>query len=808
MARTRVDVWNRRRRRATGPPYSRPTSGGRQDARPRPAHGPPSDPLGWRFQAAIHGLRRRQRRPGHQQRPCGATASTAAGSSCRGTGCTSRPSSGSSSPPRGRDWALPYWYSIDPDDPRQGRVPPAFLDLTLADNNLQTERALADRQGRAAVLRRHRPRAGGGDGARRRCRGAGTRRPSGQATFGGGERADLSFDGGERGLLENVPHGAVHSLVGNDYDEFGQLLDAGWMGSFFTAGLDPMFWLHHANIDRLWEVWLGPTRRHVNPTGDPAFLDTTFTFPDPEGGEVTWSVGEVLDTEFLGYVYESLDAPSGASTPADPGRSGPGRIDPPDGGPRQRSMPPQVLGATSDVSLASSEPVAVEMERPSQPRGARRRPARAYLRVEGVTGTSAAPLYGVYLNVPEGADPHEYPELRAGSFSTFGLVETSQTNDQHDARGPDRRLRHHRRARPARRRRAAGTTRGSRSASAPRSRAPRVTRLRRDRGIDRAGPTSVPAGSPSWSTEMAVLASAASKAARPIDSVALRASSPGTRSGGCTPSLEPRPCAGVDLARGAGCAPASTTCTGDGRGCRCLGARSLGGRLVECLGPLGADGGRMMLPVAAPHVRAVAVRSLWSRRHRSAASLPGRVRRRVARRWRRAAGGARRPRDAPTSTGTWLVGILLVAAAWQVSGPRRRVLRRCGSLRLGSGRGDRRRPGLRPRGGAVRPPVHGHLLAGHACDGAEPQPAADGGTARRDAQRAARGANPMRRQVARWRPGCSPGSLWSRQRRPRSSESSTPHVGHRAGLRANALLGHRPESGGFRRDTHSGVYAP
>ncbi len=98
-------------------------------------------------------------------------------------------------------------------------------------------------------------------------------------------------------------------------------------------------------------------------------------------------------------------------------------------------MPPQMLGATSDVSLASAEPVAVDMERPDRDRALDSAPARAYLRVEGVTGTSAAPLYGVYVNVPEGADPHDYPELRAGSFSTFGLQETSRTNDQHDAEG-------------------------------------------------------------------------------------------------------------------------------------------------------------------------------------------------------------------------------------------------------------------------------------------------------------------------------------------------------------------------------------
>lgn len=38
------------------------------------------------------------------------------------------------------------------------------------------------------------------------------------------------------------------------------------MGDPVTAALDPIFWLHHANIDRLWEVWLGDNAEHVNPT--------------------------------------------------------------------------------------------------------------------------------------------------------------------------------------------------------------------------------------------------------------------------------------------------------------------------------------------------------------------------------------------------------------------------------------------------------------------------------------------------------------------------------------------------------------
>ena len=311
-------------------------------------------------------------------------------------------------------------------------MPPAFLDMTLADNNLETSE-------RSETARSGLPFYGEIDPAQvgetviATLSVARFATPSGQATFGGGERADLSFDGGERGSLENVPHGAVHSLVGNDYDEFGNVLNAGWMGSFFTAGLDPLFWLHHANIDRLWEVWLRLDPAHVNPTGDPAFFDTTFTFPDPETGSVTWSVGEVLDTEFLGYVYESMAAPAvlAPPTPEPPEDTRSASTE----GSMSRSTPPQVLGAANDVPLAGPEPVAVDMERPQRPRGPEGEPARAYLRVEGVTGTSAAPLYGVYLNVPEGEDPHDHPELRAGSFSTFGLVETSQTNEQHSGEG-------------------------------------------------------------------------------------------------------------------------------------------------------------------------------------------------------------------------------------------------------------------------------------------------------------------------------------------------------------------------------------
>ena len=448
-----------RTRRATGPTYSRPTS--------------------WPSAGCVISIHLRASRPtlsgGGSRQPstasrpppavrtpattCGATASTAAGTSCRGTGCTSRRSSASSGTRlEDETWALPYWYSIDPDDPGKAAVPPAFLDMTLNDNNLETsERSQTARSGLPFYGDIDPVQVGETVIATLSLDRYAT--PSGQATFGGGERADLSFDGGERGSLENVPHGAVHSLVGNDYDEAGNVVNAGWMGSFYTAGLDPLFWLHHANIDRLWEVWLKLDPAHVNPTGDPAFLDTTFTFPDPESGSVTWSVGEVLDTEFLGYVYESLDAPSVLAPPAPPTPPTPA---PPNGEPEDtrsastegsmpRPTPPQVLGAASEVSLASPEPVAMDMEPPSATArsggGARTRlpPGRRRHRDQRRTAVRRLPERA------RGGGPARPP----GAARRFVLHVRARRDlaDQRAARcrGADGLLRHHRPARAARR---------------------------------------------------------------------------------------------------------------------------------------------------------------------------------------------------------------------------------------------------------------------------------------------------------------------------------------------------------------------
>lgn len=95
--------------------------------------------------------------------------------------------------------------------------------------------------------------------------------------------------------LSGTPHGVVHVSVGGG---------CGWMSYFETAGMDPIFWLHHCNIDRLWEDWLASGGGRVNPTGDPTWMNQSFSFYDETGATVSLTVSQILETATqLGYRY-------------------------------------------------------------------------------------------------------------------------------------------------------------------------------------------------------------------------------------------------------------------------------------------------------------------------------------------------------------------------------------------------------------------------------------------------------------------------------------------------------------------------
>jgi len=88
----------------------------------------------------------------------------------------------------------------------------------------------------------------------------------------------------------NGVHGAVHGRVNGD------------MGSVPTAAYDPIFYLHHANLDRLWAAWQAD-----HPGALPA-TEATFELPPFNRPFSTqWQQGsDVESTDALGYRYRTF----------------------------------------------------------------------------------------------------------------------------------------------------------------------------------------------------------------------------------------------------------------------------------------------------------------------------------------------------------------------------------------------------------------------------------------------------------------------------------------------------------------------
>ncbi|KAG6546456.1 hypothetical protein Mapa_012004 [Marchantia paleacea] len=115
---------------------------------------------------------------------------------------------------------------------------------------------------------------------------------------------------GESGGMENA-HNVAHEWTGliNDPDH----PDNEDMGNFIYAARDPIFYSHHSNVDRLWDVWKtipdkvtrsGDRKRMDYTSND--FLDTEFTFFDENQEMVIVKIRDTLDSSKLGYKFTDV----------------------------------------------------------------------------------------------------------------------------------------------------------------------------------------------------------------------------------------------------------------------------------------------------------------------------------------------------------------------------------------------------------------------------------------------------------------------------------------------------------------------
>lgn len=91
------------------------------------------------------------------------------------------------------------------------------------------------------------------------------------------------------GRAEAYGHNSVHVITG------------GKMADINTAPLDPLFWLHHCNVDRVWATW---QYQHYEDPPEEWMAEVIGKFVGPKGPVPDTTAGSLLDMKELGYGYD------------------------------------------------------------------------------------------------------------------------------------------------------------------------------------------------------------------------------------------------------------------------------------------------------------------------------------------------------------------------------------------------------------------------------------------------------------------------------------------------------------------------
>lgn len=326
------------------------------------------------------------------------------------------------------DWALPYWNYSAGGASRQ--LPPAFRARRLSDgtsNDLWSPRNLPTPPQTVLTLP-----VADVSLSRLQLRRFSTPPGSMAVTFGGHQTA-ANHLGGTSGGIEELPHNVIHDDIG------------GLMGDPLTAALDPIFWLHHCNIDRLWEVWRGSTATPRDPVEPQWLSGVKFKLVKAGGQTFDFTSQQALNTQTLlhGYRFDNVPpvVPAALVAAAQPQgvrvASAAGQIDA-----LVEAMTAQTrsrlvaaadgvkLGAAPVQAVVRADPArasiqARDLGAPSAP------PTHHFLRLQNIAAAGPARNYKVFVDRP---DDNRVP-IQVGTLSTFGIEGASDPDGPHGGNG-------------------------------------------------------------------------------------------------------------------------------------------------------------------------------------------------------------------------------------------------------------------------------------------------------------------------------------------------------------------------------------
>jgi tyrosinase-like protein len=191
------------------------------------------------------------------------------------------------------DFALPYWNYVDQKD---ALMPAVFADKK---SNLYEP-------ARCTVLNQ--------------------KKPIESKEYGPGKDLDITLlmkkthYSAFNSTIDTAPHGAMHNYIGGGTDEetfLNRIYQAtlpdqgGVMSQVPSAAFDPIFWVHHAEIDYLWQQWINSPKGQKPNLAQLKAAPIPYNFFDRNGKPVTLTVDQAYTMAFsLPVTYDTMKVAS------------------------------------------------------------------------------------------------------------------------------------------------------------------------------------------------------------------------------------------------------------------------------------------------------------------------------------------------------------------------------------------------------------------------------------------------------------------------------------------------------------------
>jgi hypothetical protein len=218
--------------------------------------------------------------------------------------------------------------------------------------------------------------------------------------------------------INAAPHGAMHDYIGTGNDTTGLLkfnnpitgtiTNTGLMGWVPTAGFDPVFWLHHSNIDRIWQQWTNSENGQMITLEELKSIEWPYVFFDENGKKVEYSMEEVIKIIYdMDYDFDDT------------------KVKPKSPKTLLTSSNVRTIAVISNNVKVNNKVTNIKVDRLLTSSNSSE---FSKMNMEVSVSFNKVPkgIYEVYLNIPSGEVPHPSSKYFVGFMNFFGFDDKKQ----------------------------------------------------------------------------------------------------------------------------------------------------------------------------------------------------------------------------------------------------------------------------------------------------------------------------------------------------------------------------------------------